>query len=84
MRLSDLQSKDIVNIDDGKMVGSIIDVLINSDGSMNSLIVERGKFFKLSHGEIEIKWSQVKKIGEDVILVSISNLWYYLSGDRNE
>lgn len=74
MRLSDLQSKDIVNVFDGKMIGSIIDVLINDDGSMNSLIVERGKFFKLSHGEIEIKWSQVKKIGEDVILVSIDNL----------
>ena len=40
----------------------------------NSLIVERGKFLKLSHGEIEIKWNQVKKIGEDVILVSIDNL----------
>lgn len=74
MRLSDLQDKNIVNVIDGKMVGSIIDVLINPDGSMNSLIVERGKFFKLSHGEIEIKWSQVKKIGEDVILVSIDNL----------
>ena len=74
MRLSDLQSKDIVDINDGKMIGNIIDVLINNDGSMNSLIVERGKFFKISHGEIEIKWSQVKKIGEDVILVSIDNL----------
>ena len=74
MRLSDLQSKNIINVNDGKMVGSIIDVLINDDGSMNSLIVERGKFFfKLSHGEIEVKWSQVKKIGEDVILVSIDN-----------
>lgn len=74
MRLSDLQSKDIVNVNDGKMIGSIIDVFINDDGSMNSLIVERSKFFKLSHGEIEIKWTQVKKIGEDVILVSIDNL----------
>ena len=74
MRLSDLQNKDIINMNDGKLIGSIIDVLINTDGSMNSLIVERGKFFKLSHGEIEIKWSQVKKIGEDVILVSIDNL----------
>ena len=75
MRLSDLQNKDIVNMDDGKMVGSIIDVLINDDGSMDSLIVERGKFFsKFSHGEIEVKWNQVKKIGEDVILVSIDNL----------
>jgi len=70
MRLSDLQSKDIVDINDGKMIGNIIDVLINNDGSMNSLIVE-----------IEIKWNQVKKIGEDVILVSIGNLWYYLDGD---
>ena len=74
MRISDLQSKDIVNVNDGKMIGSIIDVFINDDGSMNSLIVERSKFFKLSHGEIEIKWTQVKKIGEDVILVSIDNL----------
>ena len=74
MRLSDLQNKDIINMNDGKLIGSIIDVLINADGSMNSLIVERGKFFKLSHGEIEIKWGQVKKIGEDVILVSIDNL----------
>lgn len=74
MRLSDLQNKNIINMNDGKMVGSIIDVLINIDGSMNSLIVERGKFFKLSHGEIEIKWDQVKKIGEDVILVSIDGL----------
>ena len=75
MRLSDLQSKNIININDGKMVGSIIDVLVNNDGSMDSLIVERGKFFsKLSRGEIEIKWDQVKKIGEDVILVSIDDL----------
>ena len=75
MRLSDLQCKDIINVNDGKMVGSIIDVLINDDGSMDSLIVERGKFFsKFSHGEIEVKWNQVKKIGEDVILVSIDNL----------
>ena len=75
MRLSDLQSKNIININDGKMVGSIIDVLVNNAGSMDSLIVERGKFFsKLSRGEIEIKWDQVKKIGEDVILVSIDDL----------
>lgn len=76
MRLSDLQSKDIINMNDGKKVGSIIDVSITDDGRMNNLIVESGGFFsKLSNrNEIEIKWSQVKKIGEDVILVSLDFL----------
>lgn len=76
MRLSDLQSKDIINMNDGKKVGSIIDVSITDDGRMDNLIVESGGFFsKLSNrNEIEIKWSQVKKIGEDVILVCLDFL----------
>ena len=72
MRLSDLQSKDIINISDGKKIGSIIDVNISSDGVMLSLVVDSGKFFsRFSHNEVEIKWSQVKKIGDDVILVDL-------------
>ena len=76
MRLSDLQSKDIINMNDGKKVGSIIDVSITDDGRMDNLIVESGGFFsKLSNrNEIEIKWSQVKNIGEDVILVCLDFL----------
>ncbi len=73
MRLSDLQSKDIINVNDGKKIGSIIDVSVFLDGKIDCLIVEKGKFFsKLSgHDEFEIKWSQVSKIGEDVILVNL-------------
>lgn len=73
MRLSDLQSKDIININDGKKIGSIIDVNINEDGKMNSLVVERGRFLSKfsSKSEIEIKWQQVEKVGEDVILVNV-------------
>ena len=41
MRLSDLQNKDVVNLVDGKKVGNIIDVAINSDGKMDELIVEK-------------------------------------------
>lgn len=63
-------------MNDGKKVGSIIDVSITDDGRMDNLIVESGGFFsKLSNrNEIEIKWSQVKKIGEDVILVCLDFL----------
>ena len=75
MRLSDLQHKDVVNMKDGKLVGNIIDVSINAlNGSMEKLIVEKSKFFVSlfsTKNEIEIRWEQIEKIGEDVILVRI-------------
>ncbi len=74
MRLSDLQSKDVVNVVDGKKVGNIIDVNINIEGHLESLIVEKSKFFVSmfsSANEIEVRWPQIEKIGEDVILVKI-------------
>ena len=76
MRLSDLQSKDIINTNDGKKIGTIIDVIIGEDGKMTNLVVEKGKLFsKFSNkDELEIGWNQVKKIGEDVILVSLDFL----------
>lgn len=74
MRLSDLQNKDVVNVIDGKKVGNIIDVNIDFEGKLDSLIVEKSKFFVSmfsSAGEVEIRWAQIEKIGEDVILVKI-------------
>lgn len=75
MRLSDLQSKDIVALEDGKKIGNIIDVSIDDKGNMVALIVQKSKFLSnifSSQSEIEIKWNQVKKIGEDVILVNMN------------
>lgn len=74
MRLSDLQDKDIINTSTGKMIGKIIDVIINNEGVLTSLVIEKSRFlvsFFSSKDEIEIKWNQIDKIGEDVILVSI-------------
>ena len=75
MRLSDLQHKDVINISDGKLVGNIIDVIINSlNGNMEKLVIEKNRFFVSlfsNKNEIEIKWEQIEKIGEDVILVSL-------------
>lgn len=75
MRLSELQNKDVINITDGKKVGNIIDIDIESNGKMTSLIVEKSKFFVSmfsNKNELEIKWEQIEKIGEDVILVTIN------------
>ena len=75
MRLSDLQDKDVVNVVDGKKIGNIIDVNLEyNSGKMDSLIVEKTKFFISmfsTKDEIEIRWEQIEKIGEDVILVKM-------------
>ena len=75
MRLSDLQNKDIVNTMDGRKIGNIIDININLEGKMESLIVEKSKFLVSmfsTKDEIEVKWDKIVKIGEDVILVKIN------------
>lgn len=75
MRLSDLQSKDVINITDGKKIGNIIDVKLENNGIMQSIIIEKSKFFVsmfTNKDEIEITWEQIQKIGEDVILVKLN------------
>lgn len=74
MRLSELQNKTIINIIDGKNIGTIIDVEINESGNTIGLIVEKYKFLISSFTnkkEVIIKWEQIEKIGDDVILVKI-------------
>ena len=41
MRISDLQKKDIININDGTKIGNIVDVKINeSNGAVDALVVK--------------------------------------------
>ena len=73
MRLSDLQSKNVVSMLDGKNIGTIIDVDFNRDnGSINYLVVDplKGSFRVFNREEEKkINWVEINKIGEDVILV---------------
>lgn len=71
MNLSDLQNKDLVNIVDGKKIGNIIDAKFNIDsGLIEKLIIEPSKsLFSLKNNVLEISYSSIDKIGEDVILV---------------
>ena len=74
MRLSELQSKEIIDISTGKRVGSIIDASINTDGTIERLILEErrnGKrILKGIKDEITIYWDKIVKIGDDTILVN--------------
>ena len=46
MRLSELQTKEIINMTTGKRLGMIIDVIISTDGTIKSLILEEQKEYK--------------------------------------
>ena len=72
MRLSEIQNKDVINMNTGEKIGNIIDVKVNSEtGKIESFILEKKKFssFFSNQDEIEIYFNQINKIGEDVILV---------------
>lgn len=74
MRISDLQTKDVINQGDGRNIGRIIDMDINEDGSINYFIVEPKKIMKklnIYNSETNINVKQIVKIGEDVILVDL-------------
>ena len=44
MKMSELQKKDVVNIDTGEKMGNIIDLVVNNDGVITSLIIDRTSF----------------------------------------
>ena len=71
MRLSDLQVEKIISITSGRNIGSIIDVDVLNDGRIDSLLIEQNRtLFSLNReNDTRISWSDITKIGEDVILV---------------
>ena len=73
MRLSDLQKKEIVNIVNGTRIGIIIDVIIDEKGSIKYLVLENRRGKKFTREEYNIAWSQIVKIGDDIILIDTRN-----------
>jgi YlmC/YmxH family sporulation protein len=73
MLLSDLQSKDIINMKDGNNIGRIIDAKIDNTGKVTYFVAEERKLIrKVTRGsEITFTFEKIKKIGEDVILVEL-------------
>lgn len=71
----DFRQKEVINIKDGKILGFVIDVDAElSDGAIKNIVVaQMGKVLKSLGGKnnLTIPWSNVRLIGEDVILVEI-------------
>ncbi|NEU29452.1 YlmC/YmxH family sporulation protein [bacterium LRH843] len=80
IKISELQVKDIVNMDNGKRLGQLTDLEINlTTGKIEALIINgtgkmMGLFGKESE-EVIIPWKNIIRIGSDVILVEVPSAY---------
>ncbi len=75
MKLSELSSKDVISDIDGCRLGKVCDLEIDvKDGKICKVIINKGlKILSTFNKErLEIPWSKIVRVGNDVILVSDS------------
>ena len=69
---TDLKKKEVVNIWNGKNLGKINDLVIDSEcGKILKIIVPGKKNGLFFCEQMEIRFSQITKIGDDAILVKL-------------
>ncbi|MFD2612819.1 YlmC/YmxH family sporulation protein [Paenibacillus gansuensis] len=85
MKISDFQTKDVINIVDGKKLGQISDLELDlRQGRIDSIVVPNAsKFFGLFGGgtDLVIPWRNIVKIGADVVLVKLDDMKTYRTQD---
>lgn len=71
----DFKHKEVINITDGRRLGTVMDLEADLEsGKINSIIVpgESKRFgFISKDNEIIIPWNRIKQIGDEIILVEI-------------
>lgn len=73
-RASEFRRKEVINITDGKRLGFADDIELNLEsGSIDSLVIPGPwkVWFFGRDSEYIIPWQNIKKIGEDIILVEM-------------
>jgi YlmC/YmxH family sporulation protein len=75
VKTSELRLKEVVNLRDGRRLGTITDLELDlTSGRVLALILPASSrwlgFFGRDH-DVVIPWSQIRKFGQDTILVEI-------------
>ena len=72
---NELKRKEVLDVNTGKNLGKIIDLVIESNsGKILKIIVPGRKGAFLSCENLEIKYKCITKIGDDVILVNLGGI----------
>ena len=69
----DIREKEVINIYDGKKLGHIIDIIFDRPtGKVTGIVVPGIKRFMRKTEDIFVPIENLKKIGEDVLLVKLA------------
>ena len=85
----DLRNKEVINIYDGRSLGYVYDIEVNMEkGIIEGIIVPVQRsffsFFGRGDNDYVIKWNDIKRIGDDVILVDVAGIFETDAGyERN-
>jgi YlmC/YmxH family sporulation protein len=76
LRLSELSGKEIVDVNQAVRLGVLgqTDLEINeTNGQIEALLIPTLKWFgmKRNGGEIRVEWAQIKKIGNDMMIIDM-------------
>ena len=73
MKTSDLRRLDVINMEEGRYLGSVCGLDLDPDtGRILSLVVDELRTFRFWQGrraDLEIPWRDVVLVGADVVLV---------------
>lgn len=75
MLLKELQTRDVVNVNNGNKLGRITDIEIDFDtGKILELTVSRNRtIFGFGNNQFKITWDKIVKIGGEVIIVNCND-----------
>lgn len=77
MTLSDIEEKDVINVVTGERIGFVSSLKIDTNsGQIIAITVQPSmrfiSFFSKDEESIIVPWNQILKIGEDVIIVNVT------------
>ena len=75
MCFSEIRMKEVINICDGRRLGRPIDLVLNDSACAEALVVPGPSSFwhfvkGVREGQV-VPWNQIRRIGDDVILVEL-------------
>ena len=76
LKLSEFIYREVINISDGEKLGFVSDMEFDANtGNITSITipVKTKRLFVSKKNGIKIPWDNLKKIGDDIILVDIEN-----------
>lgn len=73
-KFSELKNKEVINVSTGERLGFVCDLVIDTENGKTTAIIlppAKSKLFSFNKdNEIVVPWEQIRKIGNDIIIIN--------------